>query len=149
MVLNLDMDDQSANFQFAVRVDNWKIIWGHPELFGVHKKPQINHVQLYDLDTDPTERTDLSETEPEKVSELKSLIQELVAEMKPAYNPNRLTLGFPRYNSGLVRPGWCEAGWEEILWRHHTPWDTVLARLQEDHGLDEEDYQYYQYQYDQ
>ena len=148
VVLNLDMDDQSANFQFAVRQDNWKIIWGHPELFGVHKKPEIDHVELYDLDRDPTERKDLSETEPEKVTELKSLILELVAEMKPAYSPNRLSLGFPRYNSGLVRPGWCEAGWEEILWRHDNHWDTVLSSILEQHRdtEQEEDYQYYQYQ---
>ena len=145
VVLNLDMDDQSANFQFAVRVDNWKIIWGHPEEFGVHKRPQIHHVELFDLDSDPTERTDLSESEPEKVSSLQSLVLDLVAEMKPAFSPNRLNLAFPRYNSGLVRPGWCRAGWEEILWRHETHWDTVLSGLMEEHGdTDQEYYQYYE-----
>ena len=129
MVYNLDMDDQSANFQFAVRQDNWKIIWGHPEDFGVHKTPKINEVRLYDLDIDPAESNDLSEEEPEKVSELKELILSLLVEMKPAYNPNRLSLAFPRYNSGLVRTGWCRAGWEEILWRFPTHWDTVLQSV--------------------
>ena len=144
MVLNLDMDDQSANFQFAVRQDNWKIIWGHPKLFGVHKKPKIDRVQLYDLDSDPTEQTDLSASEPEKVSELQSLILSLVAELKPAFSPNRLSLAFPRYNSGLLRPGWCEAGWEEILWRHENHWDTVLASLQSGgEDEEEEEYEYY------
>ena len=146
MVLNLDMDDQSANFQFAVRQDNWKIIWGHPRLFGVHKTPQIDHVELYDLATDPAEQNDLSDSEPEKVSELKSLILELVADLRPAYSPNRLSLAFPRYNSGLVRPGWCQAGWEEILWRHDNHWDTLLASLQEEHAQEEDqEEEYYQY----
>ena len=98
LVYNLDMDDQSANFQFAVRQDNWKFTWGHPEDFGVHKTPKIHEIRLYDLDKDPTESKDLSEVETDKVSEMKELVFDLVKEMKPAYNPNRLNLAFPRYS---------------------------------------------------
>ncbi len=28
LVYNLDLDDQSKTFQFAVRKNNWKLIWG-------------------------------------------------------------------------------------------------------------------------
>ena len=131
LVYNLDMDDQSANFQFAVRKENWKIIWGHPKMTVRHnryKKPKIHDVRLYDLDKDPTERNDLSEEEPEKVSEMKELIVSLLKEMKATFSPKGLSLAFPRYQSGLVRPGWCEAGWEDVLWGE-TRWDSVLEDI--------------------
>ena len=149
LVYNLDMDDQSANFQFAVRKENWKIIWGHPKMTVRHnryKKPKIHDVRLYDLDKDPTERKDLSEEEPEKVTELKELIVSLLKEMKATFSPNRLSLAFPRYQSGLVRPGWCEAGWEDVLWGE-TRWDSVLEDILEGSGsLGHHDYSDYYYQ---
>ena len=147
VVINLDIDDQSPNFQFAVRVGNWKLFWGQPDRLEVNFG-RLEHVELlYNLDKDPTEKRDLARKHPEKVAELKKLIYSLVKEMKPSYQPNRSTLAFPRYNEvnieefietlnitlqGLVRPGWCSADWELTLWREVTAWDEVLDRLEHD-----------------
>ena len=31
-----------------------------------------------------------------------------------------------------MKPGWCSAEWDLSLWRHHTAWDEVLDRLEND-----------------
>ena len=98
VVINLDIDDQSPNFQFAIRVGNWKLFWGQPDRLEVNQG-RLEHVELlYNLDKDPTENRDLAKKHPEKVAELKKLIYSLVRDMKPSYQPNRSTLAFPRYN---------------------------------------------------
>ena len=98
VVINLDIDDQSPNFQFAVRVGDWKLFWGQPDRLEVNQG-RLEHVELlYNLDKDPTERRDRAKKHPEKVAELKKLIYSLVKDMKPSYQPNRSTLAFPRYN---------------------------------------------------
>ena len=98
VVINLDIDDQSPNFQFAVRVGDWKLFWGQPDRLEVNQG-RLEHVELlYNLDKDPTERRDRARKHPEKVAELKKLIYSLVKDMKPSYQPNRSTLAFPRYN---------------------------------------------------
>lgn len=98
VVINLDIDDQSPNFQFAVRVGTWKLFWGQPDRLEVNQG-RLEHVELlYNLDKDPTENRDLAWKHPEKVTELKGLIYSLVKDMKPSYQPNRSTLAFPRYN---------------------------------------------------
>ena len=35
VVYNLDIDDQSPNFQFAIRVNKWKLFWGQRGKFVV------------------------------------------------------------------------------------------------------------------
>ena len=98
VVINLDIDDQSPNFQFAVRVGGWKLFWGQPDRLEVNQG-RLEHVErLYNLDRDPTERRDQAWKHPEKVAELKALIYSLVKDMKASYQPNRSTLAFPRYN---------------------------------------------------
>ena len=98
VVINLDIDDQSPNFQFAVRVGPWKLFWGQPDRLEVNQG-RLEHVEvLYNLDKDLRENRDLAWKHPDKVAELKGLIYSLVKDMKPSYQPNRSTLAFPRYN---------------------------------------------------
>ena len=98
VVINLDIDDQSPNFQFAVRVDNWKLFWGQPDRLEVNRG-RLEHVELlYNLKRDPSERRDVSKKHPKKVAQLKELIYSLLKDMRASYQPNRITLAFPRYN---------------------------------------------------
>ncbi len=62
----------------ALRVGDWKYI--HPERKG--KKSKINGIEtamLFDLSVDKEERNDLSESEPERLAEMKKLHDELIA----------------------------------------------------------------------
>jgi len=117
IVYNLDMDDQSGNFQFGIRKEDWKLLWGHPEKFTVHKNPKRQHVELYNLSLDPFEENDVSETHQDLVVGLQKLVLKLAKEMKPSFQPNRYSLGYPRYQKGLLNPGWCHSNWWDILWK--------------------------------
>ena len=70
IVYNLDMDDQSGNFQFGIIKENWKLLWGHPAKFAVNKTPKRQHLELYNLASDPSEGNDLSETHQNLVAGL-------------------------------------------------------------------------------
>lgn len=61
--------------QFAVRVDNWKLLW----------TPESGETELYNLAEDPDETTDLSAGRTEKREELLSLLKEEVAESEGGY----------------------------------------------------------------
>ena len=70
-------------------------------------------------------------------------------QVRPSFQPNRLSLGYPRYQvlhctalrtdlvwqEGLLRPGWCSSGWWQILWRqndtHAALLDSLLASIQQ------------------
>ena len=121
IIYNLDMDDQSGNFQFGVRKENWKLLWGRPEKFAVNRTPRKQHVELYNLSTDPYEENNLAKTHQNLVKGLQKLIIKMAGELRPSFQPNRYSLGYPRYQEGLLRPGWCQTGWWDILWRQaHT-----------------------------
>ena len=107
VVYNLDIDDQSPNFQFAIRVNKWKLFWGQrgkfvvrffpPNIFGfdiqnilcqVHGRHE--HVSLlYNLARDPGEEADVSARHPEKVAALQEKVTALLADMRTSYQPNR------------------------------------------------------------
>jgi len=116
LVYNIDMDDQSNTFQIAVRSHQWKLIWGQTSEFKPHKK-QEGQLHLFDLDSDPNEEIDLAIERKDKLEEMKELGRQLAKELKVAFQPNRFSLGYPRYHGGILEPGWCEPGWWEILWR--------------------------------
>lgn len=141
VVYNLDIDDQSPNFHLAVRQGKWKLFWGQPGKLQVNLS-QKYVIELYDLEKDPYEELDIVDTNPQKVEELKNLILTLLQEMKVAYQPNRHSLAFPRYNEGLIRPGWCSSDWDSILWKNSIRWDEVFLQL-----VSEDKEYYLQYQY--
>ena len=134
IVYNLDIDDQSPNFHFAIRLGDWKLFWGQPGKFQVNIR-QKHVLELYNLREDPYEEVNLLHNKLRgskyfsKVEELQSVIYELLKEMKAAYQPNRYSLAFPAYNDGIISPGWCSSGWNKILWKQETHWEQVLAQL--------------------
>ena len=113
VVYNLDIDDQSPNFQFAIRVNKWKLFWGQRGKFvvsyflylcqiffvcfySIHKiflcqvHGRHEHVSLlYNLARDPGEETDVSGRHPEKVAALQERVTALLADMRTSYQPNR------------------------------------------------------------
>eukprot|EP00090_Calanus_glacialis_P012886 TRINITY_DN21515_c0_g1_i1.p1 TRINITY_DN21515_c0_g1~~TRINITY_DN21515_c0_g1_i1.p1 ORF type:complete len:501 (-),score=111.45 TRINITY_DN21515_c0_g1_i1:46-1548(-) len=117
MVYNIDMDDQSETFQMAVRYNSWKLIWGQTKEFRPHRK-QTGELSLFNLAEDPYEEKDLSGIRVKKLEDMKHIAKKLAEDLKIAFQPNRFNLGFPRYHSGLLEPGWCEPGWWDILWKN-------------------------------
>jgi len=128
IVYNLDMDDQSGNFQFGIRKEDWKLLWGHPDKFAVNRTPKRQHVELYNLFDDPSEENDLAESHQDLVEVLQKLIIKMARDMKPSFQPNRYSLGYPRYQEGLLRPGWCQSQWWQILWKE-TQTEKILRTL--------------------
>ena len=78
------------------------------------------------------------------LARLQRLAVRLAREVRPSFQPNRLSLGYPRYQvlpctahrtdlvwqAGLLRPGWCSPGWWEILWRQNDTHAALLDSLQ-------------------
>ncbi len=63
---NPDERDLSVISKFSVVRDDWKLIWD----------PNVDDIELYDLDQDPEEQNDISESHPETVRELQTLLEE-------------------------------------------------------------------------
>ena len=114
-VYNIDLDDQSETFQMAVRRKNYKLIWGQTKEFKPHKKTEPD-VLLFDLQVDPEEKYNLAKSEKIKLEQMKQYAISLAKDMKMAFHPNGLNLGYPRYHHGIYEPGWCTTGWWNILW---------------------------------
>lgn len=77
----------------ALRKGNWKLI--------VHYEDE--KVELFDLSTDPGEKTDVAENFPEKLNDLKTMLDEKLEESGgklPEYNPD-----FPIRNNPGLSPG--------------------------------------------
>ena len=116
-VYNIDLDDQSETFQLAVRRKNYKLIWGQTKEFKPHKKTEAE-VLLFNLFDDPEEKYNLAEYEKVQVDLMKQYAVTLAKDMKMAFHPNGLNLGYPRYHQGILEPGWCNTGWWNILWEN-------------------------------
>ena len=116
LVYNIDVDDQSETFQIGVRSGSYKLIWGQTKEFKQKKKTD-RKMYLFDLEKDPSEKNDLSKKEPEKLLELKELSKSLAKDLKIAFHPNGLNLGYPRYHQGFLEPGWCQPGWWDKIWK--------------------------------
>jgi len=127
LVYNIDMDDQSGTFQIAIRHHQWKLIWGQTKEFRPHKK-QEGELHLFNLDMDPNEEVDLAIEKEQKLNQMKELAREWAADLKVAFQPNRFSLGYPRYHNGLLEPGWCKPGWWQILWKPEN-FVPFLARI--------------------
>lgn len=74
----------SINGKFAIRDNRWKLVlcpgsggWTYPDREAV--KDEMPFVQLYDMKNDPGEKTNLRESDPERVRAMVSLLKSLVA----------------------------------------------------------------------
>jgi arylsulfatase len=85
----------------AIRVADWKLYFDAvKQIDGSDQGPRLFH-----LAQDPAERQDLSETYPEKVSELMNLARKKLA----AIEENAMSLGGPALPAKTVRPAkWLE-----------------------------------------
>ena len=99
----------SNDGRFAIRKGDWKLIlwpgsggWAYPATEEDMKG--LPRFQLYNLKVDPSETTNLITSQPEKVKELKSLLEKYV-------NEGRSTPGAPQKNEGPAR--WPELEWME------------------------------------
>ena len=128
-VYNIDIDDQTDTFQLAVRRKQYKLIWGQIKEFMPHKKGEPQ-VLLFNLSEDPEEKYNLADIEQSNLTLMKQFAISLTKDMKMAFHPNGLNLGYPRYHRGFIEPGWCHTGWWKILWkdRKHL---QILENLQQ------------------
>jgi len=130
VILNIDTDDQSNSFQFSIRRDNWKLIWGQPVL-RVHAAESLEkNFELYNVVDDPGETNNLAKSKTKLVGELKKILLSAADDMKPSFHPNRYSLGYPRYHNGILETGWCASNWWDILWAPSNGRSIVLDRLQ-------------------
>lgn len=76
---------QSINGSFAVRDGQWKLAlcpgsggWSYPRP-GRDNESELAEFQLYDLSTDPGEKTNLVEKHPERVTRMKAAMEKAIA----------------------------------------------------------------------
>ncbi len=92
----------SINGSFSIRKGSWKLClcpgsggWSSPKPQQAWKNPQLPRVQLFDLDNDPGEKTNLEAEHPEKV-------EELVGELASLIDRGRTTPGPDQANHGRI-----------------------------------------------
>ena len=97
----------SIDGRFAIRQGKWKLLlcnysggWSLPHPKGAYKEP----FQLFDLEKDPEETTNLSKDYPEKVEELRKLMVHYIKE-------GRSTPGIPQKNDPVKKWHQIETEW--------------------------------------
>ena len=97
----------SGQGRFAIRKEEWKLIlwpgsggWDFPA--SEEEMQGLPEFQLYNLKEDPSEKKNLVTVYPEKVKELKSLLEQYITQ-------GRSTPGIPQKNDG--RGNWAELEW--------------------------------------
>jgi arylsulfatase A len=85
---------QSINGTFALRDGAWKLIlgpgsggWSRPQP-GSREETDLPEFQLYDLETDPSEKINLSARHPERVASLKAAMESLVSRGRSTPGPD-------------------------------------------------------------
>ena len=92
----------SINGSFAIREGKWKLClcpgsggWSKPRPRDSLKNKDLYPIQLFDLDTDPAETTNLAQKHPEKVQQLMELLNRSIKN-------GRSTPGKPQNNDGKL-----------------------------------------------
>lgn len=91
----------SINGDFTLRKDEWKLLfspgsggWSYPKPEEVGKiNPPLPDIQLYNMENDPAEKTNLYDKHPDIVKELTSLMASCILN-------GRSTPGTPQKNTG-------------------------------------------------
>jgi arylsulfatase A-like enzyme len=93
--LRKSLVNHSSNGCFAIREGNWKLAlcsgsggWGDPGP-GAANRTGMPAFQLYDLDRDPGETTNLAEKYPEKAASMKLLLAGLIARGRSTPGPEQ------------------------------------------------------------
>ncbi len=82
-------------FHGAIRMGEWKLIRNGQVGANVVNHNGDDQFELFNLKTDPSEETDLSKTNPEKLAELKQRLDQFAKEaVKPNIAPNKPPEGF-------------------------------------------------------
>ncbi|XP_078000529.1 arylsulfatase B-like [Glandiceps talaboti] len=93
------------------RIDSWypPIDLKNPDVPDVPGSPfPFNTTFLFNIAEDPRETTDLSESMPEKVEELRLAAQKYIKSAPPTFFPELdFDSGDPANHDGLFSPGWC------------------------------------------
>ncbi|MFI3331764.1 MAG: arylsulfatase [Rikenellaceae bacterium] len=99
----------SIDGEFAIRQGDWKLLmsassggWSAPKSSNKAAWANLPPVQLYNMKTDPSEKTNLQDKYPEKVEELKALLTKYIKE-------GRSTPGKAQKNDGPEL-------WEQLHW---------------------------------
>lgn len=74
---------------------------------GVEIKPW-GEAQLYDLEIDPEEKSDISTEHPDVVENLKDRIMEHFEDLIPKFAPDDTEAGNPSNWGNVFSPGWCD-----------------------------------------
>ena len=85
---------QSINGSFAIRDGQWKLLlcpgsggWSFPKP-GADETTGMPEFQLYDLATDPGERTNLVAAHPERVAKMKAMMEEAIERGRTSQGPD-------------------------------------------------------------
>lgn len=82
-------------FNGGLRIGDWKLIKNGQIGANAVNFTGPNRIELFNLKTDPSEETDLSQTQPEKLAELKQRLDQFAQEaVKPNISPNQPPKGF-------------------------------------------------------
>ena len=86
---------QSINGSFAIRDGQWKLAlcpgsggWSYPRP-GQDDVSGLPPFQLFDLQTDPSEQTNLFESQPQRVAAMKASLEEAIARGRTTPGPNQ------------------------------------------------------------
>ncbi|MDA0725758.1 MAG: hypothetical protein O3B25_16020, partial [Verrucomicrobia bacterium] len=87
---------------FAIRRGKWKLNlcpgsggWSNPRPTVALKNKKLPPVQLYDLETDPSEKTNLQDKHHEIVTELVNALTQAIAQGRTTEGPRQTNEGWP------------------------------------------------------
>jgi len=118
--------NNALRFTAAIRIRNWKLIWGYPEGLpsNVPRKEtksvfaqnlgearSSNLLYLFDLESDPSETVNLATKNQSVLKFLMKKIRRILRSgsmVKPDIPISRNN-SLPKYFNGVVSPGWCKA----------------------------------------
>ncbi|XP_046561888.1 arylsulfatase B-like isoform X1 [Haliotis rubra] len=122
-IYNLDDFEPALEGHAAIRVGDYKLILGYPGTPDGWHEPMNktqdylfdsfiyfkgdNPARLFNVQSDPTERYDMSSIKPEIVDQLRARIDDYRKQMVPALFPPHDPASNPKKFGNVWSPGWC------------------------------------------
>ncbi|KAK2138177.1 hypothetical protein NP493_8333g00001 [Ridgeia piscesae] len=104
----------------------YKLMVGKPGRYGGHYRPRqrrrkkagrglntnasrrhLNITKLFNIEDDPTERTNIAKMYPKIVTRMKARLAYYRRHLVPALNPRKLRKAHPKHWGKVWTPGWC------------------------------------------